>query len=163
MIFPVGSTQAGKVDPGAGLRASQLFNDLEGVWDLSRSITGVGLVTGSAAFRALNGGTLSYREEVEVSNADGHRVRAYREYLYERLDDAVVVRFTDNKVFLTLRPTAADGALVAEDQHPCGADVYVVRYRHASRVLQIDIDVRGPTENYDIRTTLRKRTARPGR
>jgi hypothetical protein len=148
------------------LGATAVFAQLAGEWELRRTMSGAGSMSGRAVFTPLRPGVLHYREDGRLELASGHVGEAYREYYYLLEHDHIHVTFADappgERTFLRLRPLPVAGCAgsQAHDTHYCGRDVYTGTYDFESAGrLVVTIAVRGPEKDYVIRTVL---TRRPG-
>lgn len=151
---------AGTWPSAPGVGAARAFARLEGSWTLSRTIPGIGWMTGQAVFRPYAPRVLRYREDGLLELASGYSGPAFREYYYLLEDDHIRVAFADaapgERTYLRLRVHAdgGRGELIAADDHLCVEDLYSATYAFEERRLTMTVDVRGPAKDYTIRTTL---------
>jgi len=126
----------------------------EGDWQITREIkdrTGgpAGRFTGTGRFTPAPGG-LAYAEAGEL--ALGPTVmRATRAYRWVFTAEGVEVLFSDGRPFHAFRWDAATA------EHPCGADLYRVRYDFSAWPdWTATWDVTGPRKDYTLRTLWRR-------
>ncbi len=143
------------------LAVTSVFEQLPGLWDLSRTISGAGTMAGRAEFSPRTPGVLHYLETGDLRLHSGYVGKVYRAYFYCLEEDHLHISFADSapgeRTFLRLRPAAGDlGAqLQAYDTHHCGSDVYAAAYSFESAVrIVMTIQVTGPKKDYVIRTVL---------
>ena len=139
-----------------------VFDRLEGVWLLARTIEGKASMTGTAVFTRLDTGLLKYREEGRIRLADGKVFDGHREYLYERSPGGFTVLFAENppRLFHGIAIARDGDALVGSATHLCIADNYDSRYTFLSDgSFVIAHTVNGPRKDYLSRTEFRRRDA----
>ena len=104
-------------------------DDFEGTWQIEREITDRlagrnGRLTGQATLTRQTADTLLYDEEGTLTLADGTALAATRRYQWHFQQDRVDMRFEDGAAFHSFVPHGyVDGT-----EHPCGDDIYNVRY-----------------------------------
>lgn len=131
---------------------SELF---AGDWRLTRRIDDArgqqsGSFEGTARFEP-DGLGLRYRESGTLTLDAGGEFAATRRYLWRLADGRVQVFFDDGRPF---HDFAADG--VGSD-HPCGADLYRVRYDFSQwPEWQATWTVRGPNKEYVSQSRYRR-------
>lgn len=130
-----------------------LPSDFLGSWTIERTIddrlTGrPGRFDGTATFTE-EGATLRYREEGALRLGDGPPLQATRENLWRWEGGEVAVLFADGRPFHRLVPWG-DGP---GTDHPCGSDLYRVRYDLTSWPLwRAEWQVEGPRKAYVLRS-----------
>lgn len=132
-----------------------VFDRLEGVWRLDRTIPGQATMRGRADFRRDGGDRLRYREEGRVELASGQAFDGHREYLFERAGDGFSVFFAEQppRPFHRIAIVRAGDALEGSAGHLCAADQYDSRYRFlADGTFVIEHRVQGPRKDYLSRT-----------
>jgi Family of unknown function (DUF6314) len=150
---------------GQGRRVTdEVFEDLQGCWNLARKIEGFGAMQGLSRIRMVSPQIFEYREEGTLILNAGGEFAAFRTLFYCREDDDIVVRFkpsfSDEDTLHRLRlvnygpdvwPSCAD------DTHYCGRDTYRGHYcfEVPGRV-RIRVAVNGPKKNSVIDTLLSK-------
>jgi hypothetical protein len=124
--------------------------DFLGAWQITRAITDrrggpPGHFAGTARFTPAPGG-LRYAEEGCLTLGTT-QMRATREHLWLFGPAGVEVRFADGRPFHAFRWDAAAA------EHPCGADLYRVRYDFSAwPVWSATWDVTGPRKDYAMRS-----------
>ena len=141
--------------------AADIFNALQGDWQLTRLIAGFGRMTGTARFHAASVNSLRYREDVSVVSNDGNVHHAYRDYIYQLNDNEIDVRFADGQPFHRL--AFADGQAwpqQATGHHDCAADIYDASYRFdGPDAFSVRWTVKGPRKDYVAQTSYTRLTA----
>jgi hypothetical protein len=134
----------------------QVFDRLEGLWTLARTIVDQATMQGQAEFRRDGAGRLAYRETGRVQLlASGQSFEGHRDYLFERSPDGFSVFFAETPPRLFHRiALAPDGdALAGSAGHLCVADQYDSRYRfRADGTFEVAHTVAGPRKDYLSRT-----------
>lgn len=124
--------------------------DFEGLWRLERRIEDRlgpgGLMTGEARLTPDAEG-LVYDETGALRLGDGAPFAATQRYLWRESGDGIELRFADGRFFhrfALARPEA---------EHPCGADLYKVRYDFAAWPdWRAEWRVTGPRKDYVMAT-----------
>lgn len=127
-----------------------VFDFLPGEWALSRSVSGLAEMRGTASIQATSGET-EYRERVEVRTSAGAVFAASARYVLRRTRDGVAFYFADGEsLFQALCFKEDDrGRLRAEAEHGCGEDRYVSTYELGPELrFSVRHDVRGPRKQY---------------
>lgn len=132
--------------------------DFVGVWTVARTIADAaggqaGTFSGRAVFRPDGVAGLVYDELGLLRMGEGPGWTATRTYLWTLDGAGVVVRFADGRDFHRFR----FGAMGAEAEHLCGADLYRVRYdfdRWPDWTARWE--VRGPRKDYAMVTQYRR-------
>lgn len=142
------------------LNPERLFTTLPGTWILSRTLPGIGRMSGSANFTPESPGELHYREDGLLTLDNGHVQEAYREYRYLLEPGQIRICFAEPGVpprtLHVLR--LADSPRVC-DVHLCGQDVYTGSYDFsAADQFVIDMRVMGPRKDYSIHTVYTRLT-----
>ena len=130
--------------------------DFAGAWQISRriedSLAGqTGRFEGEAVLTPDRPGGLTYREDGVLTLGAGPPMRATRVYLWSFApaggDAGVEVRFEDGRPFHAFIPEGqSDGT-----DHPCGADLYRVRYDFREWPLwEARWRVTGPRKAYEM-------------
>jgi len=142
---------------------SQLLDQFEGQWQLSRSIAEEGAtMRGSARFVRVTDGGLLYDEEGVLTLGNGQSIRCTRRYKFLADGERLTILFNDGqdagKPFVELKfGDEASGLLTAADKHYCGQDVYSVVYRLSLPVsYETDVSVAGPKKHYRALTRYTK-------
>ncbi len=104
-------------------------DDFLGRWRLRREITDhrlrqTGDLEGDAVLSRATDGMLDYAEAGELRYGDGPPMEASRAYRWHFVAGAVEVFFSDGRPFHSFEPAGH----VEGTDHPCGADLYRVRY-----------------------------------
>jgi len=104
-------------------------NDFIGVWALQRSIRDHlngqhGTLVGQTVFTVTDQNHLTYEETGTLKLESGATLDATRQYFWVFAPDVVIVTFEDGRPFHQFVPTGH----AAGTDHPCGADLYTVRY-----------------------------------
>lgn len=129
-------------------------DDFVGVWRVTRRIADRlgpdGVFDGTAEMVAQGDAGLRYHESGRLALGSGPTMTADRRYLWRFAGGGVVVMFADGAPFHTFQPTGR----VAGTDHPCGADMYRVRYDFRLwPVWQAEWTVSGPRKDYTSLTT----------
>lgn len=103
--------------------------------------------------------SLRYREEGVLQRIDGHHFDGYREYDFVLRGQAIEMLFRDpvsfgnRYVLLDFNKTSDNDILAAQDDHPCGNDMYHHRmlWHHADH-FETRIKVVGPNKDYELHT-----------
>lgn len=134
---------------------SQLLDQFEGCWQLSRRIEQEhATMRGSATFSRAENDVLLYHEEGLLTLHNGQTVRCTRRYKFLAQGESLVIRFNDGpddgKIFVELAFSGgATGILTAADKHYCGKDIYSVVYRlNLPDSYETDVRVSGPNKDY---------------
>lgn len=134
---------------------SQLLDQFEGRWQLSRSIEQEhATMRGSATFSRAENDVLLYHEEGLLTLHNGQTVRCTRRYKFLAQGESLVIRFNDGpddgKIFVELAFSGGTaGVLTAADKHYCGKDIYSVVYRlNLPDSYETDVSVSGPNKDY---------------
>ncbi len=101
---------------------------------------------------------LRYEEEGTLWLGTAAPMRATRGYLWRFSGDAVEVLFPDGRPFHAFRP-GVDGA---GTDHPCGPDLYRVRYGFGRDGWWSQWEVAGPRKDYVMRTEYARDPDRTG-
>jgi hypothetical protein len=137
-----------------------VFDQLEGAWDLDRTIEGKATMVGVAGFARLETGQLKYREDGRIHLPDGQAFDGHREYVYERSPDGFSVFFAETPLrrFHDIAIVREGDALVGVAGHLCAADQYDSVYRFlADGTFVIEHLVKGPRKDYLSRTVFKRR------
>lgn len=129
-------------------------DDFAGVWRMTRRIADRlgpdGEFDGIAEMVADADNGLRYRESGRLALGSGPPMTAERRYLWRFFEGRVMVAFADGAPFHTFQPAGR----VAGTDHPCGADLYRVRYDfHHWPAWQTEWTVIGPRKDYTSLTT----------
>ncbi|MFO8126084.1 DUF6314 family protein [Yoonia sp.] len=133
--------------------------DFQGVWALRRTIVDRrdgqnGVLQGQAVFTATDANHLIYHETGTLTLEAGATLEATRRYLWEFSKGEVVVTFADGRPFHRFVPSGH----AAGTDHPCGADVYKVRYDFTAWPDWIAVwTVTGPRKEYVSTSTYQRR------
>ncbi|OZI44249.1 DUF6314 family protein [Bordetella genomosp. 4] len=134
---------------------SQLLDQFEGHWQLSRSIEQEhATMRGNATFSRVENDVLLYHEEGLLTLHNGHTVRCTRRYKFLAQGESLAILFNDGpdegKTFVELAFSGEiTGVLTAADKHYCGKDIYSVVYRLSlPDAYETDICVSGPNKDY---------------
>lgn len=103
--------------------------DFEGEWQITRDITDrkagqTWRLEGRAVLEAQGDDRLLYTESGTLRFGDGTPMAATRRYLWQFTPEGVKMLFEDGKPFHSFVPEG----YVTGSEHPCGEDVYRVRY-----------------------------------
>ena len=127
------------------------LEDFARLWRIAREIedlTGgpAGRLTGTARFSPDVSGMV-YDEAGVLRLGDGPAFHATRRYLWRETAEGIEIGFADGRFFHRFAPDAP------EAEHPCGADLYRVRYDFARwPEWRSEWRVRGPRKDYVMRT-----------
>ncbi|EBA11406.1 DUF6314 family protein [Roseobacter sp. CCS2] len=128
-----------------------------GQWRLHRTIRDHlngqhGTLEGQAVFTAIDAAHLTYEETGRLTLANGAQLEATRQYLWQFTPNTVVVTFDDGRPFHQFVPSGH----AAGTDHPCGDDVYTVRYDFTEWPQWTAIwTVQGPRKDYVSTSTYR--------
>tara|TARA_R110001583_G_scaffold96819_3_gene241350 strand:+ start:59878 stop:60345 length:468 start_codon:yes stop_codon:yes gene_type:complete len=144
------------------INAKRIFSSLSGDWGLRRTMGEMGTFAGTARFYTAPDSpenSLRYREEGVLQRIDGHHFDGYREYDFVLRGQAIEMLFRDpvsfgnRYVLLDFNKTSDNDILAAQDDHPCGNDMYHHRmlWHHADH-FETRIKVVGPNKDYELHT-----------
>ncbi|GAB3562795.1 hypothetical protein GCM10027445_04050 [Amycolatopsis endophytica] len=151
MIVPRGASSPGGIPPEA-----RLFAILPGQWTISRTLPGVGGMTGVARFRAAGPDLLHYREDGHLTRHDGPPLEVFREYHYRLEPGLIRICFAEPGPPRTFHVLRMDGK-VASDVHLCGQDTYTGHYEFPDDDhFAVRMRVCGPRKDYSIETTYQR-------
>ena len=128
--------------------------DFAGTWQIDRRIEDrrgpEGRLEGAARLTPDAEG-LVYEETGLLRLGDGAPFAASRRYLWREGPEGIELRFADGRFFHRFRPDAP------EAEHPCGADLYRVRYDFAAwPEWRSEWRVTGPRKEYRMTTCYRR-------
>jgi hypothetical protein len=136
-----------------------IFYSLKGNWQLNRTISHHGTMTGVANLTLVNTSELFYREEGLFASGITRQVfKVYREYLYQYKQNQIDVFHVENHQPTLLLHTlhfiddAQKDVLKAVAHHECGRDVYQAVYLFYVNQFQLTYLVKGPYKDYTITT-----------
>jgi hypothetical protein len=135
--------------------------DLEGRWDIARTVHPAGSLTGWASFTRDARGCLAYAEEGQL-HLNGGTFTARQRYLFEPRADGFAVWFDAEllRLFHEIALSETPDGLVGEASHPCGRDLYVTSYRFAAGGgFKVRHRVTGPHKDYVMDTVYTRATA----
>jgi hypothetical protein len=144
----------------------QLFNHLQGVWQLKRRLGTQGHMQGMARFQTWKEGVLYYQEQGSATFGSSKALLAYRAYAYVYDQGTIAVHFWDkvqkqpagllHTLYFQSAKTISQ-VLVATGTHKCADDVYKAHYTFVSQKhFQLTYKVQGPHKNYTIQTYFRR-------
>jgi hypothetical protein len=146
----------------------QLFNHLQGVWELKRRLGTQGHMQGMAFFTTWREGVLYYQEQGSIVLGSSKAFSAYRAYAYVYYQGTIAVHFWDSareqpaRLLHTLHFQSThhtSQVLVATGAHECASDVYKAHYAFLSpEDFQLTYQVQGPRKNYTIQTYFSRKT-----
>jgi hypothetical protein len=146
----------------SGRQVGVTYAGLLGEWDLVRSITGQGPITGRAVFTPEGIERLRYREHVVITS-DEKKVKAHREYVYLFSRDSIeIIHGSGENIgehFLRLVPAwdPSRGEFVAAGSHLCKLDLYDGEFRFALPAsFSSTYLVKGPSKDYRIETSYKR-------
>lgn len=130
------------------------LGDFAGLWRIERRIADrlgpEGWLEGAARLTA-DGEGLAYEESGRLSLGGAAPFAATRRYLWRESGDGIELRFADGRFFhrfALARPEA---------EHPCGPDLYRVRYDFAAWPFwRAEWRVTGPRKDYVMTTDYRR-------
>jgi hypothetical protein len=144
------------------IAAQHIFTSLTGDWTLRRTMGEMGTFAGTARFYTAPDSpenSLRYREEGVLQRIDGHHFDGYREYDFILRGQAIEMLFRDpvsfgnRYVLLDFDKTSDNDVLAAQDDHPCGNDMYHHRMLwHHTDHFETRIKVVGPNKGYELHT-----------
>jgi Family of unknown function (DUF6314) len=129
------------------LTAQELFDYMEGEWNLTRKIDGShsAVVKGIACFKKMvRQNELHYSEDVETVLINGLRLKGYQNYIFRLENNLLNVYFKDGERLFHSIDT--HHALPAT--HICQLDTYKTSYFFKNDYFQIEHQVNGPQKNY---------------
>ena len=142
---------------GNAVAAAPGLAEFEGAWRLERRIEDAlagetWAFTGQARFEPLGDG-LDYRETGTLSSPGGYSMQAERRYLWRTGAAGLDVYFAGGGFFHHIPA----GELHPEAAHPCGADLYRVRYDFGDWPCWHAMwQVRGPRKDYVLHSSYRR-------
>lgn len=142
--------------------AHAVFDQLEGAWDLDRTIENQAAMTGIARFERRHSDVLAYHEVGRVRLAGGKVLDASREYRFERAPRGFTVFFSETppRVFHHIELERQGEAFTGQATHLCSPDVYDSSYRFlADGTFVVCHSVRGPRKDYVSATLFKRRRA----
>jgi hypothetical protein len=128
--------------------------DFTGLWTIEREIDDLragrrGWFRGRARF-VPSGGGLAYREEGTLELDGAAPMAATRALLWRGTEGGVEVCFEDGRFFHAF----ATGTRTPSAEHPCGPDLYRVRYDfRAWPVWRAEWQAQGPRKDYRLLST----------
>ncbi|WP_256330459.1 DUF6314 family protein [Variovorax sp. YR216] len=140
--------------------ADAVFDQLEGAWDLDRTIENQATMTGIALFERQHPDVLTYREEGRVRLAGGKVLDASREYRFERAPGGFTVFFNEAppRLFHHIELQRQGDAFGGLATHLCSPDTYDSSYRFlVDGTFVICHTVRGPRKDYVSATVFKRR------
>jgi hypothetical protein len=130
---------------------TSIFRSLEGQWQLTRTISNKGSMTGTALFTKTTPQLLHYREEGVLTLANGTSHNASQKYIYRLLDNKISVFVAETPERL-LHDLEFD-ADVATGKHLCLLDCYNATYKFLNEhSFTLTYKVNGPQKDYTIHT-----------
>lgn len=99
---------------------------------------------GASQFLASQDGLIQHDKGM-LSLENGQAFQAEQRYLWQFSAEQILIKFTDNRLFLTLSPPFT----LCDSQHLCGQDDYVARFEFLSNTeWYVRFQVNGPRKNY---------------
>lgn len=129
---------------------SDIFKKLKGKWCVDRTIDPGGVFQGDAVFNVLSDTEYEYTETGEMTFDNGHKVEAYRSYIYRLEEEAIAVYFNDGQSRGQLfHRIEIDASGEATTEHLCLQDLYKTKYKFdLPDQFTIQHDVKGPKKDY---------------
>ncbi len=154
-------TEAGTQPPLASWGGPDaVFDALEGIWTLDRTIEGQATMTGTAIFERQGTGMLKFREEGRIRMNDGQSFDAHRQYRFEHASGGFSVYFDEEppRLFHRIVIEHDGSALTGSATHLCTPDTYDSSYRFLpDGSFVIRHTVHGPRKAY-VSTTIFRRS-----
>lgn len=140
----------------------KMFSSLKGEWLLERFVyledNSLVTMTGAVDFSLLEKDSFKYQERVSIYFPDRtERIKGYKEYCYKYRKGGIEIYFLESH--LLFHRIIFKNSLIGTASHQCKEDVYSGLYNFNQKgTIKISYKVLGPSKNYTIETTLRKKT-----
>lgn len=139
--------------------ALNIFQNLEGVWQIERTITPGGALVGQAEFKSFSQSQFHYYEQGRLTLEDGKVLEdVSRSYDYRLEGGVIKIYYADGvdngKLFQELEFISDSKAFA---KHLCGDDLYKSEYEfHLPKSFAIRHEVKGPKKDYISETKYSK-------
>lgn len=146
------------------MNSSILFKNLNGKWNLKRSITktdgsSIASYDGMAFFQFFEkkNNHLFYREEGHLRQSSGHTTKAYKEYHFIKNSNSEIDVYFDKECRRHFHKFIWQSFEKAIGKHLCAADLYSLEYAFAfPNQMLWKCSASGPKKDYVILSTFEK-------
>jgi len=129
--------------------AADIFNALEGTWQIARTITPGGRFAGQGAFNMVSDDELAYEESGELTLDSGQVIEAGRRFIYRLEGGVIAVYFDDGESKGQLFHRLEFKRNMATGNHWCKDDYYEAQYSfNLPSDFEITYKVKGPKKDY---------------